>query len=185
MAMPLAAHRFTVAEYHRMGEAGVFRADDRVELIDGQVLEMSPIGPRHASCVRRLTWLLARPLLGLAMIDVQNPVVLGEHDVPQPDIALLKPRADAYPHHPGPLDVLLVIEVADTSAAYDRDVKIPRYASAGIPEAWLVDLSGDRVEVYRSPTGGRYAAVTTISRGATLAPLALPHVRLGSDEILG
>ncbi len=130
--------------------------DDRVELIDGQVVEMSPIGDRHASCVRRLNGLFARQLLDVAVIDVQNPVVLGRRDAPQPDVTLLVPRADAYPHHPRAQDILLVIEVADTTVAYDRDVKLPLYARVGIPEAWLVDLERDRARgrpLHQRPRG--------------------------------
>ena len=175
---------FTVDAYQRLAELGVLREDDRVELIDGQVVEMTPIGGRHASCVRRLTRLFSRNLLEVAMLDVQNPVVLGEHDAPQPDLALLKPRADAYPNHPRPPDTLLVIEVADTSVAYDRDIKIPLYARAGIPEVWLVDLSADRIYVYRDPAGGEYASVRLASRGGTITPLHFPKVTLSADEIL-
>lgn len=186
MAMPLAAHRFTVDEYHRMGEAGVFDEDDRVELIDGQVVEMTPIGPAHGGCVNRLTRLFA-PLAGReATLSVQNPLVLAEHQEPQPDVVVLRHRADGYgAQHPGAADVLLLIEVGDTSVGSDRHAKIPIYARAGIPEAWLVDLPADRIEVYRHPAGGRYADVTTLARGASLAPLAFPNLRLGTDEILG
>ncbi len=115
MAVRLLKGPFTVDDYQRLAELGVLREDDRVELIAGQVVEMTPIGDRHASCVRRLSRLLARTLLDVAVIDVQNPVVLGEHDAPQPDLVLLKPRADAYPKHPRATDILLVIEVADTT----------------------------------------------------------------------
>src|SRR5438445_4690866 len=125
MALPPLKGPFTVDTYQRLGELGILGEDDRVELIDGQVVEMSPIGDRHASCVRRLNGLFARQLLDVAVIDVQNPVVLGRRDAPQPDVTLLVPRADAYPHHPRAQDILLVIEVADTTVAYDRDVKLP------------------------------------------------------------
>ncbi len=132
MALPPLKGPFTVDTYQRLGELGILGEDDRVELIDGQVVEMSPIGDRHASCVRRLNGLFARQLLDVAVIDVQNPVVLGRRDAPQPDVTLLVPRADAYPHHPRAQDILLVIEVADTTVAYDRDVKLPLYARVGI-----------------------------------------------------
>ena len=184
MAMPLAAHRFTVDEYHRMGQAGVFLEDHRVELIDGQVVEMTPIGDRHAACVRRLTRLFARHLLEVAIFDVQNPVVLGTHDAPQPDVTLLKLRPDGYPTHPRAADLLLVVEVADTTLAYDRDVKLPLYAGAGIPEVWLVDLPGERIQVYHDPAGGRYASGRSVSRGATISPLHFPGVSVAADDIL-
>ena len=176
---------FTVDTYQRLGELGILGAADRVELIDGQVVEMSPIGDRHASCVRRLNGLFARQLLDVAVIDVQNPVVLGQRDAPQPDVTLLAPRADAYPHHPRAQDILLVIEVADTTAAYDRDVKLPLYARVGIPEAWLVDLERDRVQVCREPAGGRYTSVRAVSRGNTITPLRFPTMTVAADDVLG
>ncbi len=185
MAVRLLKGPFTVDAYQRLAELGVLREDNRVELIDGQVVEMTPIGDRHASCVRRLNRLFSRHLLEVAIIDVQNPVVLGEHDAPQPDVALLKPRADAYPNHPRSRDTLLIIEVADTSVAYDRDTKIPLYARAGIPEAWLVDLPLERIEVYRNPVAGKYASTRSASRGDMLTPLQLPNVTVSVDEILG
>lgn len=185
MALPLLKGPFTVESYQRLGELGVLGEDDRVELIHGQVVEMTPIGDRHASCVRRLHDLLARDALELAIIDVQNPVVLGNHDAPQPDLAVLRRRPDRYPHHPRAQDILLVIEVADTSLAYDRDVKIPLYASAGIPEAWLVDLTGDQVGVYREPRTGTYARVQWAARGDVLTPLQLPQVTLAVTDIMG
>jgi Uma2 family endonuclease len=185
MALQLLRGPFTVDAYQRLAELGVLRENDRVELIAGQVVELSPIGDHHASCVRRLNRLFSRHLLEVAIVDVQNPVVLGEHDAPQPDLVLLKPRADGYPQHPRATDILLVIEVADTSIAYDRDIKIPLYARAGIREAWLVDLAADRIDVYQDPIAGQYAAVRTVCRGDVLTPLQLPHVTLAVDEILG
>jgi len=176
---------FTVASYQRLAELGVLREDDRVELIDGQVVEMSPIGDRHASCVRRLNRRLSRDLRDVALVDVQNPVVLDEYDAPQPDLAVLKPRADGYTKHPRAADTLLVIEVSDTSVAYDRDIKIPLYARAGIPEAWLVDLPADAIAVYREPAGGEYTSVWVVSRGDTLSPLHFPRGTVSADEILG
>ncbi len=186
MSTPLRTHNFTVDEYHRMAEAGVFHEDDRVELIDGQVVEMAPIGPRHAGCVNRLTELFS-PLAGtIATLSVQNPVILAQHEEPQPDFTVLRHRADGYAaRHPKPADILLVIEVADTSVEYDRSVKILLYARAGVPEAWLVNLPADRIEVYRDPAGGGYADVTSVSRGETLTPLEVPSATLSVDRILG
>jgi len=185
MALPLLKGPFTVEAYQRLGELGILHEDDRVELIDGQVVEMSPIGDRHASCVRRLNRLFGRNLPEVAIIDVQNPVVLGRQDAPQPDLVLLEPRADAYPQHPRAGDMLLVIEVADTSLAYDRDIKIPLYARAGIPEAWLVDLAADRIEVYRDPAEGKYASARSVSRGDTITLLQFPNVTVSADDVLG
>ncbi len=185
MALHVLRGPFTVESYQRLAELGVLREDDRVELIAGQVVRMTPIGDRHASCVRRLSRLFSRHALELAIIDVQNPAVLGRHDAPQPDLALLKPRPDGYPRHPRAADILLVIEVADTTGAYDRDIKMPLYARAGIPEAWLVDLPADRIHVYRDPVGGQYATGRSVSRGDGLTALHFPNVTFRADEILG
>lgn len=186
MAMPLAAHRFTVDEYHRMGQAGVFHEDDRVELIDGQVVEMSPIGPRHAACVDRLNRRLSERVGDRAIVRVQNPIVLGRHAAPQPDVALLRPPFERYAEaHPEAPDILLVVEVADTSADYDRSVKIPLYARAGIAEAWLVNLPAAVVEVFQEPRDGRFADIRTARRGDTLTPVRLAGVTLRVDDILG
>jgi len=185
MASPLLRGPFTVDAYHRLAELGVLGEDERVELVAGQVVAMTPIGGPHASCVRRLNDLFAQARLNSAMIDVQNPVVLGRHDAPQPDLVLLKRRADRYPDHPRAADVLLVIEVADSSLAYDRDHKMPLYARAGIPETWLVNLPADRVEVYRDPVGGHYAADRLAPRGVWLTPIHLPNVTLSVNDILG
>ena len=187
--MPMVLHvlrgPFTVESYQRLAELGVLGEDDRVELIAGQVVAMTPIGDRHASCVRRLHDLFARRALELAIIDVQNPVVLGRHDAPQPDLAVLKRRADGYPRHPRARDILLVIEVADTTLAYDRDVKIPLYAAAGIPEAWLVDLGADAITVYRAPHAEGYGEQSSVKRGDTLRPLFLPDITIAAHDILG
>jgi len=186
MSTPLRTHNFTVDEYHRMAEAGVFHEDDRVELIDGQVVEMTPIGPRHAGCVNRLNGLLSRLGGGGVTLSIQNPVLLGERREPQPDVTVLRHRADGYAaRHPEPADILLVIEVADTSVEYDRSIKIPLYARAGVPEAWLVNLPADRIEVYRNPSGGSYAEVTSVSPSETLTPLLLPAARLSVADVLG
>src|SRR5438034_4682131 len=153
---------FTVEMYHKLGELGVFHEDDRVELINGQIVPMTPIGDAHASCVRRLIGLLSRRCAERAIVDVQNPVVLGDVDCPQPDITLLQPRADGYRVHPRSHDILLVVEVADSSLAYDREVKIPLYAEAGIREAWVVDLNAETISVYRDPGPEGYREVVTI-----------------------
>ena len=185
MALHLLRGPFTVDTYQRLAELGVLRENDRVELIAGQVVEMSPIGDRHASCVRRLNQLFSRSLSGAAIVDVQNPVVLGEHDAPQPDVVLLKPRPDAYLRHPRATDILLIIEVADTTLAYDRDIKIPLYARAGIPEAWLVDLHGNALSRYRSPGPDGYSDVVIVKRGEALRPLLVPDIEIRAKEILG
>ncbi|XSG84354.1 MAG: Uma2 family endonuclease, partial [Methylohalobius sp. ZOD2] len=150
-------HRISVEEYRRMGEAGIFSEDDRVELIEGEIFDMTPIGHQHAGLVNRLNRLLVMAAGGRAVVSVQNPLRLSEQSEPQPDLALLKPRADDYQGAAATAtDVLLVVEVADTSRDYDRTVKIPLYAQHDIPEAWLIDLPGKVVEVYRDPSPDGY-----------------------------
>jgi Uma2 family endonuclease len=186
MAMPLTVHRFTVDEFQRMGDAGIFDEDDRVELIRGQVVEMSPIGAAHAACVKQLLALFAPLVGGLATLSIHDPIVLGTHEQPQPDVALLRHRPDAYRTAlPRSADVLLVIEVADTSLQRDRGDKLPLYAEASIPESWLVNLPGDHIELHRQPRDGRYHEVRTASRSETISPLAFPNLALRIDDILG
>jgi len=186
VAVQLSRRLFTVAEYHRMGEAGILAEDDRVELIEGEIVEMTPIGSRHAACVDRLNRLFSRHAGEGVIVRVQSPIRLGEHSEPQPDLALLHSRPDFYAGaHPGPQDVLLVVEVAETPAAYDRAVKVPLYARSGVPEVWLVDLAGARVEVYRRPAPQGYQEVQAVRRGEALAPLTLPELGLAVDDVLG
>lgn len=186
MAVHLVRHRFTVDEYHRMSVGGILVEDDRVELIDGEIVEMTPIGARHAACVRRLSRLFSRGLGERAVVDVQNPVRVGERSEPQPDVALLRPRPDLYaPSHPGPGDVLLLVEVAETSARIERAVKVPLYARAGIQELWLVDLAEEVVEVYRRPLPDGYQELQRVGRGQQLSSQAFPDVPLAADDILG
>ena len=186
MAVQVLRRRFNVEEYYLMAKAGILSEDDRVELIDGEIVEMPPIGSPHASNVDRLIQLFVLRLGERAIVRAQNPVRLGEHSEPQPDIALLRPRDDFYAAaHPGPQDVLLLIEIADTSIDYDREVKSPLYARAGIPEYWLVDLAGQRIEVYRDPAAGEYRQLRLVRRGERLAPEALPSLEMSSSDILG
>lgn len=166
MALHIARRPFTVFEYDRMIEAGILQESDRVELIDGEILQMSPIGSRHAACVNRLNTLLIRHTGDTAIVSIQNPVRLNDYSEPEPHIAVLKPRDDFYvAAHPGVEDVLLVIEVAETSLEYDREVKIPRYAQAGIPEVWLLDLQHQLVIVHTQPTHATYQNIQIV-RGA-------------------
>ena len=169
-----------------MVQAGILGEDDRVELLEGEIVEMAPIGSGHAACVDRLTHLLVRQFAEKAIIRVQNPVHLGERSEPQPDLALLRSRPDFYAKaHPGPEDILLLVEVAETSVELDRDVKLPLYARAGVPEVWLVDLPGERIEVYRKPTPQGYQEVRQVRRGDRVAPQAFPDIGLVGEEILG
>ena len=185
MAVQLLRRCFTVEEYHRMGQFGILSEDDRVELIEGEIVEMTPIGSRHAACVARLTALFSR-VQPRGIVWVQNPIRLGQRSEPQPDLALLRPRPDFYDEaHPGTADVLLVVEVAETSGNVDRKVKVPLYARAGVPEVWLVDLGGECIEVYRNPGSQGYQEVRRVQRGERLAPHALPDLDLAVADVLG
>lgn len=186
MSVQLRKRYFNVDDYYRMAEAGLFSAGERVELIEGEVVEMSPIGSHHQGCVDELNSLLASRVGRTAIVRVQGPIRIDDYSEPEPDIALLKPRADYYrKSHPTPADVLLVIEVADTSADYDRNVKLPLYARAGIPEAWLVILAKDLIEVHCQPKNGKYQKVQRLKRGKTLVFPTVPGLSLTIDEILG
>jgi Uma2 family endonuclease len=185
MAVEVSKRLFNVAEYYRMADAGILSEDDRVELIEGEIVEMSPIGVRHQACVDRLTRLLHLRVGRIAIIRVQGPIRLGEYSEPQPDLALLRLRNDHYTQgHPMPADVLLVIEVAETTREYDRNVKIPLYAQAGIPEAWLVDIPEGVIYVYWQPSQGAYQQVRRFQRGETLTSPTLPRLTLNVDDIL-
>lgn len=185
MAVQLLRHTFTVEEYHRMAAAGILGEDDRVELLDGEILEMTPIGSRHAACVDRLTYLFVRGVGQRAIVRVQNPVRLTERSEPQPDLALLRPRPDFYAaDHPGPTDLLLLVEVADTSVELDREVKVPLYARTGVSEVWIVDLVGECVEVYRSPGAQGYAGTARFRRGQHVTPQAIPDLEIPVEDLL-
>ncbi len=185
MAALVTKRRFTVGEYHRLAEAGILSEDDRVELLEGEIFEMSPISSRHASCVDRLVQLFSERLGRRAIVRVQNPVRLSEYSEPQPDLTLLKPRADFYrAAHPQPDDVLLLVEVSETSGEFDRRVKLPLYATAGIPEVWIVDLSCEQIEVYRDPKPEGYQQSQIVGRGQTLTAQLLA-LELPVAEILG
>ena len=176
---PPARHLLSVHDFHRMGEAGILAGDDRIELIDGGLIDMAPIGSAHAGMVIRLSQRLSGALAGRALVSSQNPVRLDERSEPQPDIAVLRSRRDFYQEsHPGPSDVLLVIEVADSSLDYDRDVKVPLYARHGVPEVWLVDLNARHVSVYRRPDGGAYREVLRPGGAETLVPALLPDLSM-------
>jgi Uma2 family endonuclease len=177
---------FTVEEYHRMGEAGILGEDSRVELIEGQIIRMNPISPLHAGRVNRLTELLWAHFSGKVIVRVQNPVRASHISEPQPDLCLLRLRADYYEgSHPEPSDVFLLIEVADSSLEYDRSVKASLYAATGMPELWIVDLNRRQLESFRVPGPDGYSEVRTVSPGEHLAPLAFPEVALAVRDILG
>ncbi len=157
----VAQHRLTVEQYHRMAETGVLARDARVELIEGVIVDMAPIGSRHAATVKRLNLALTAAVAGRAIVSVQDPIRLGDRSEPQPDLALLRPRADFYADAtPAAADTLLVIEVSQATAAYDRQVKTALYAQHGVPEVWIVDLDFSLVHFFRSPQGNRYLDIS-------------------------
>jgi Uma2 family endonuclease len=193
--------RFTVEEYYRMGRAGILGPEERVELLDGEIIKMSPIGPRHAYIVDSASRTFFRRVGDAAVVRIQNPVRLGPRSEPVPDLSLLRPRPRGYAEaHPMPEDVFLVLEVADTSVAYDRRRKMPAYARAGVPEAWLLVLGRGRrrsartgietpgeptLEVNRGPGPDGYRETRLVRRGERISPEALPGVEIALEDLLG
>lgn len=166
----------SVEQYHRMSEAGLFEDFARVELLDGEVLVIHQIGPRHASCVDRLNALFA-PLWERAVLRVQNPLSLADDSEPIPDFLLVRRRPGGYADvHPEPADVHLAVEVYDTTHAIDRERKSARYAARGIREYWVVDLVADTVEVRRRPDGERWGDVHLARAGETISPVDFPDL---------
>jgi hypothetical protein len=184
MATVLERRLFTRQEYHTMAQAGILAEDDPVELLDGEIVRKTPSGPSHAGVVKRLNKLLSRLVGEAAIVSVQDPLALDEHSEPEPDVMLLRPRADFYADsHPTGADVLLAIEVADTSLEADREVKVPLYAEHGIREVWLVDLPDGQVHVFRGPGNGRYAE-ERVYRATDAIPLtALPGRQVLVSEL--
>jgi Uma2 family endonuclease len=179
-------YRFTVEDYFRMGEVGIFDEDDRVELLEGEIVEMTPIGYIHASVVSRLNALFTPAAAGRAIVRVQDPAILSDFSAPQPDIALVAYREDFYGSgHPRPDDVLLIIEVADSSIRTDLGWKARIYAAAGVREYWVVDLSRRRIVVHEHPEEERYASVQRLTNTDAVTTPALPGVSWTVDEILG
>jgi Uma2 family endonuclease len=177
---------FTVEEYDRMIEVGILGKQDHVELIEGEIVEMSPIGARHAACVDRATALLLPALLGKAIVRNQGPIRLGDYSKPQPDLILLEPRKDYYASGtPITRNALLVIEVSDTSIRYDRGAKLKVYARAGVSEVWIEDLTTDTLLVFREPSRAAYQVQLMFRPGDTVASLAFPDLRLAVSELLG
>lgn len=179
-------HLFSIAEYERMIEVGVFEEDARIELIRGEIVEMSPINPPHEACVRRLTRLFDRNAGDVAIVSVQCSIRLPDGSQPQPDVAILKWQDDFYAdRRVVPDDVLLLIEVSESSLAFDRGDKLKMYAQAGIPDYWVVDVQGKVVEAYSVPGRGKYENVLQVRRGETLALPSSLSASVSVDDILG
>lgn len=177
-------HRLTVEEYFRMGENCVFQPEARLELIEGEIIDMPPIGPTHSGTITRLNRLLTFAALDKAIVSIQNPVILGDLSAPQPDIAVLAYRADFYTTaHPYPKDILLIIEVADSTLRYDCNVKAPLYAKYGIPEVWIVDLEHSCVHRFRQPADTGYQQVDGLSEAETLTPQLVPECTISHEQL--
>ena len=177
---------FTVDEYYRMVDAGILREDDRVELIEGEIIEMSPIGQKHMACVDRANDIFTSSFKGRALVSVQNPLRLNSYNEPQPDIVVLKPRADYYASKPHtPEDTFLVLEVSDTTLRYDTNVKLPIYAAGGVSEVWIENLQEDLLLVSRDPAAKTYNTQLTLRRGDSVSPLAFPDVVFQIEDLLG
>jgi Uma2 family endonuclease len=178
-------HRFTADEYQRMGEAGILLEDDRVELIEGEIVDMTPLGNKHKSAVNRLCELFVQRCSDRAIVQVQSSVRLNDYSEPEPDIVLLRRRDDFYARTTaGPADTFLVVEVADSSLALDKDVKAPLYARNGIPEYWLVDLEAETIIVFREPGTEGYASMVTLRGNEAVSPLAFPDAVIRPADVI-
>lgn len=178
---------FSRADYHAMGAAGILAPDERVELMEGEVVAMAPIGSRHAACVLLLNRVFSTSsrLAGRTLVQVQNPLAASDRSETQPDLMLLAPRDDAYAAaHPGPQDVLLLVEVADSSLQYDRRAKIPFYAEIGVREVWLIDLVHDRLEAHTQPAPDGYRVTRRFEPGESVEPSAFPGLRVEAARII-
>jgi Uma2 family endonuclease len=186
MSRQLAKYWITADEYERMGEAGILRPDARLELLEGEIYEMSPIGSRHAACVDALSLLLTEIVGRRFRVRTQSPIRLDDFSEPQPDVALLRWRDDFYRDaHPTPADVLLVIEVADTTVESDRRYKLPLYAKAGINEAWLVNLPDEKIELYAEPANGAYQLTREFKRDEDAQSHTIAGLRVSVAAVIG
>ncbi len=184
MTTTLSRHQFSVTDYTRMRETGILTEDDRVELLDGEIFVMSPIGPRHVGIVNKLNQLLTRQAADQGIMSVQNPIRLNDYSEPQPDIAVLNPRDDYYSHALAtPDDILLVIEIADASLDFDREEKLPRYAQANISEVWIVDVNRQIIEQYTEPLRGEYTQLHKILPGSQIQATKIRSIQFLSDQI--
>ena len=176
---------FTLDEYHRMAKARILHECDRVELIDGEIFQMSPIGDRHAVCVSRATTLFITAFGERAVVSPGNPIKLTDRTELQPDIVLFAPRTDFYAKkRPTTRDLLFIVEVSDTSLAYDRKIKLPRYAEAGIAEVWIEDLKNDVLQVHRDPAGNTYKSVQMLRSREIVSAIAFPGIPFRVEELL-
>ncbi len=183
----LTRHKLDADSYYGMAEAGILGRHERIELIEGELIDMAPIGQDHGSTVSRLHEALVLACAGRATVYSQTSLRLDRFNVPEPDFAILKRRADFYGtgEPAGPADVLLLIEVANSSLRFDRAVKLPLYARSGIPEVWIVDLTQRTLERYRQPAGDQYGQFSTHYPGGLLSLVAAPEITLKVDQVFG
>lgn len=186
MQIEATRRRFTVEEYYRMAESGVLRPGDRTELLEGEIFQMSGIGPRHLGCTNRINDAFTAAFRGRAVVSPQHPVRLDDYSEPQPDLALLAMREDFYSSKtPQAADAVLVVEVSDTTLRFDSDVKLPLYAAAGVPEVWIADLEHDVLRIFRAPSGRRYAVEQVLGSEETVSVAAFPDARFRVGDLLG
>ena len=186
MSIETSRRQFSSTDFRKMAEHGIINEDERVELIDGEVCTMSPIGPRHMAIVRRLNEFFIQSLAGRATIGVQDSIELNDFTQPQPDITVLRKRADYYSSQLArPEDILLVVEVADSSLHFDHHEKVPRYAAAGIREVWLVDVESETVSQFTEPRGDAYQSMKSFVRGQTIDAMTSIGLSLSVVDILG
>lgn len=183
--MVLGIRPLTVQDYHRMAEAGIFHPEERVELIAGQIIQMSAKGTAHESAITRTDRLLRNRIGNQVLLRLQSPVQLDDYSEPEPDVAVVMPNPLDYDdHHPTPSEVFLIIEVADTSLKYDREKKAPMYAKAGITDYWVLDVIGRKLYVYRLPSPAGYQSEMILSEEVTISPLAFPDCVITVKEML-
>ena len=186
MTVQLARKLYSVQEYYRMAEVDILTPDDKVELIKGDVIFKSPVGKRHAFLVDQLNMLITTEIGRKVVVRIQNPITIGTHSEPEPDIVVAKLPREVYrdEHHPFPADIHFIIEVADSTLGYDKEIKLPLYAEAGILIFWIVNVNKEEIEVYEQPENGKYARQTIYRRGDQL-PIQAFDIILSVDDIFG
>lgn len=186
MTVQILRKKFTVGQYHQMIESGILTDRDHVELIQGEIIEMSPVGRRHAACVDRLNELFVLKFFQKALIRVQSPILLSDNSEPQPDVSILQRREDFYSDgHPTSVDIFALVEVSDSTIEFDRDVKVPMYAQEKIPEVWLVNLNNSQIERYRQPMANTYQQLKIFNPEETLNFQAFPDIPIQANQIFG
>jgi len=186
MQIEVTKRLFTVDEYYRMGEVGIIGPEERTELIDGEVIRMSPPGNRHIACVNRANAAFVEAFGKRAIVSVQNPLRLNIYNEPQPDIVVLQPRADFYDStRLAPEHTYFVLEISDTSLTFDRKIKLARYATFGVPEVWIADLKHDLLLVFRDAESDSYKSSLTLRRNGSISPLAFPDAVFKAEQLLG